>query len=612
MRIVFTAPKLVPRSMRKIASNRTTVIKSNNKGRLAAEKLKEFLNTETPRTAEILQKMYSNQKNAITYAELREAVVNGYMSEDTFRTWQEDYSRFVVQHLEPLWKSAIRSRASELEAALRTKPGGFYFDPTERSIQDWISKNGARWVTNQSLESRKAIKAMLSYASSGAYTPDELARIIRPTIGLTTLQADANRKYYDKVKRQLEENHPRMKQGAIEKKAREAALKYAEKQQRERAKTIANTELSMAYHQGMDEAIKQAQKQGIIGPMKRRWLSCPTDPCELCVKLGGQTIDMNEEFEAPMKTDKNGNNAPMKWKSLFPGSHAVPPAHPRCHCGVEYIEVSMPESSVITPFFNQESSQKPKPSEQNNDNYIFVPENGDNMSKPFVGGDRLPKYGHKDMVTVNNNKKTTVERVMNSHYDMFADAEKPNTKAVKLTERLLTDISDRLPLGVVIPPVAVLDFKQNDINGKVGRDAIGMYDRNSNMLFLNSIYDTENKIVDFVTRNDGYFANQTVYAPLLHELGHARFEILVKSIAKKHGLSYNKAKELIHQKMDEVLKIYKFKSEVPLKRFLSNYAHDGMERHLIQEVYAEAFSIENEDNDLKDDILQVLYDLLKG
>lgn len=51
-------------------------------------------------------------------------------------------------------------------------------------------------------------------------------------VGLTERQAAANLKYYNSIKERLTTDHPRMKPESIERKAREAASKYAERQQR--------------------------------------------------------------------------------------------------------------------------------------------------------------------------------------------------------------------------------------------------------------------------------------------------------------------------------------------------------------------------------------------
>lgn len=120
-------------------------------------------------------------------------------------------------------------------------------------------------MTSSTEEQKKAIQAMLLKKTTDKYSVDELARVIRPCIGLTEGQAKANLRYYENLKETLARDHPRMKKESIEKKAREAQIKYAAKQHRERAYTIAHTEMAFAFAKGADAGIRQAQSEGLIG-----------------------------------------------------------------------------------------------------------------------------------------------------------------------------------------------------------------------------------------------------------------------------------------------------------------------------------------------------------
>ena len=94
----------------------------------------------------------------------------------------------------------------------------------------------------------------------------------------------------------------------------------------ERAFTIAQTESAFAYNRGADEGIRQAQAEGYLGIVKKRWSTSGDDGvCEICASLEGMEIDMDAEFD-------------FKGKILFRGHKLLPPAHPRCACAIEYIE----------------------------------------------------------------------------------------------------------------------------------------------------------------------------------------------------------------------------------------------------------------------------------
>ena len=76
-----------------------------------------------------------------------------------------------------------------------------------------------------------------------------------------------------------------MKQETIVRRARDKTLKYAEKQHRYRAKTIALDELAEVYNQGAHFGIKQAQKKGYIGHVRKVWVTARQEACVSIVRL---------------------------------------------------------------------------------------------------------------------------------------------------------------------------------------------------------------------------------------------------------------------------------------------------------------------------------------
>lgn len=139
-----------------------------------------------------------------------------------------------------------------------------------------------------------------------------------------------NARYYDNIVATMRKEHPRMKVESIRRKALDASQKYAEKQHRARAFTIAQTESAFAYNRGADEGIRQAQGEGYLGTMVKRWSTSGDDSvCDICNALEGTEVDMDSDFD-------------FKGKVLFAGQHMLPPAHPRCACAIEYIEVAAP------------------------------------------------------------------------------------------------------------------------------------------------------------------------------------------------------------------------------------------------------------------------------
>lgn len=293
------------------------------------ERLNDYLDEDIKEPMQFLVNFWQDQTDAITYKEIRQAILDGYMSEETLRLWAQDYSVLVSERLYPLWNQSL-SAGSISQPVMDKLATTFAFDLNTPSVMSWINEKGAQFVTAVTSEQKEAIKALLSEYVNGTYTVDELSRVIRPCIGLTKSQSEANLRYYNNIKATLAKEHPKMKPESIRKKAREAATKYAERQHRQRAFDIAQTEMAFAYNKGADEGIRQAQSQNLLGVMEKRWsTSGDGNVCDICAALDGMQIPMDDKFD-------------FKGRVLFAGHKRTPPAHPRCACAVQYIEISPP------------------------------------------------------------------------------------------------------------------------------------------------------------------------------------------------------------------------------------------------------------------------------
>ncbi|MEY8428769.1 phage minor head protein [Lachnospiraceae bacterium 46-15] len=298
------------------------------------DKLQAYLDGNMEVPVEMLCGFWKDQQDAITYQEIREAVKAGMLDEATFQEWARDYSILVARKLEPVWEKAMAAGA-----ACQTLISGmsFTFSTQTPGVARWISQRGAAFVTACSEEQKKAISSLLAQKVVESHTVDELARLIRPCIGLTDGQSKATLRYYDNIAASLRENHPRMKPERIQQKAADAAMKYAERQHRQRAVTIAQTEMAFAYNRGADEGIRQARAQNLIGAVEKRWsTSGDENVCSTCEALDGIQIGMEGGFG-------------FTRRELFEGQDLLPPAHPRCACAVMYIEVEEQSSVAESP-----------------------------------------------------------------------------------------------------------------------------------------------------------------------------------------------------------------------------------------------------------------------
>ena len=306
--------------------------KRKGRKKAALDKLKAFLKQAEPEAVEILAANFNAQQNAATYKELREAYLAGGITEKQFTKWQKDYAKLITSTLAQKWQEAAVAGAQEV----KERYPRFIYEPSMSAGMDFIKEHGAELVTNLAAEQREALNAVIAHVSGyTAVTPDEAARIIRPCVGLTKPQALANAKYREKVKNSIYEAHrkahphgnPDKAAQIAERKAQEAATRYAARQHRYRAQNIARTELAFAYNAGAYGATKDAQAQGYIGDCVKVWLTAYDERvCPICSAMDDEKRNIDETFS-------NGK--------------LLPPAHPSCRCAVAYEEIPGTNANYI-------------------------------------------------------------------------------------------------------------------------------------------------------------------------------------------------------------------------------------------------------------------------
>ena len=281
--------------------------------------LRSFLDANEPGLVRILVNTWRSQGNAITYKELREAILAGEIDSAILDDWMQDYSRFVVEHLQPAWEKAIVAAARVIEQ----KYPLWHFDPMGDGVNKWTAAHAAEFVTNVTTTQIEGLRAVVRRAADlEDMSVDELSRAIRPMVGLTHQQSVANMKYYETL----------LANGTSKKKALELSTNYAARQHRYRGYNIARTELAFAYNQGSYEGTKQAQAAGYMGDVVKIWCTADDERvCEVCGGLEGKEVAMDNDFD--FQTKLAGRNATIC---------RVPPAHPSCRCAVMYKEISPP------------------------------------------------------------------------------------------------------------------------------------------------------------------------------------------------------------------------------------------------------------------------------
>lgn len=287
----------------------------------AKYRLRRFLNAKEPELVYFLQTLWNNQQRAITYKELREAILAGYLSEKLMEEWYQDYSRFVIEKVAPLWQAAMIEANKPFQEALPR----YIYNPMQENVIKWTNERAAAFVTNVTRDQVKAMREVIKRATQlHDMNVDELSRAIRPMVGLDWRQAIANQNYYNTL----------IQNGLKPKDALDRSIRYSARQNRYRAYRIARTELVFAYNQGSYYGTKQAQDQGLLGEVEKVWCTADDERmCSECAELDGKTIGLHDDFD-------------FKTKLIEPGIKRVPPAHPHCRCTVLYREIEPPIQSV--------------------------------------------------------------------------------------------------------------------------------------------------------------------------------------------------------------------------------------------------------------------------
>ena len=281
--------------------------------------LRSFLDTNEPGLVRFLVNTWRSQGQAITYKEIREAILRGNIDPEWLEDWMQDYAKLVEKVLLPAWEKAIEAGF----AAKAEEFPGFYFKPMADTVRTWTSTHAAEFITNVSTAQIEGLRAVIHRAASlEDLSVEELAQAIRPLIGLTKQDAEANLRYFEKLR----------SNGVTPKRARDMALRDAARRHRSRAYTVARTELATAYNTGAHQATKEAQERGYLGRMVKVWSTADDERvCKICGPMEGKEAEMDDNFQGIRGS----------WSTRL-----HPPAHPGCRCAVLYVEKEPPEKIV--------------------------------------------------------------------------------------------------------------------------------------------------------------------------------------------------------------------------------------------------------------------------
>lgn len=279
----------------------------------ALRRLRAFLDKEEPALVQVLVSMWREQENAITYKELREAILAGHINAQQVNAWNQDYSRFISKSLKPKWDEAILLSLESLKTQFPDWSLNIVDD-----IDLFTQQRSGNFVTRCTSIQHEAINALIERAAViQDVTPVELSRAIRPLVGLTRQQALRTFRLYEKLRGE----------GRSQKAATDQCARLAARQHRYRGLNIARTELAWAYNKGEYEGVRQAQRDGYIGAVKKVWCTAGDERvCPICGGLDQTEFAMEENINFPGRV-------------LWEGFTLTPPAHCSCRCVVLYEEI---------------------------------------------------------------------------------------------------------------------------------------------------------------------------------------------------------------------------------------------------------------------------------
>ena len=178
------------------------------------------------------------------------------------------------------------------------------FNPQNPRVLEHIMTDGLTRIKGINSQTRNAYKQVIYDSIKSGLGPNDVADLIKPQLGLTYRQSQA----VGAMRQRL------FAQGMPKGRANRQAADYAKTMLRQRAETIAETEMAAALEMGKIEYWTQAQAAGLLGQDEVAvWVTEDDDKVdEECLLLEG--------LEVPIIDFRSDPNIPM------------PPIHPRCRC----------------------------------------------------------------------------------------------------------------------------------------------------------------------------------------------------------------------------------------------------------------------------------------
>lgn len=276
-------------------------------GSATEQAMRDWLAASEPDVRKAVEALWAKQGGRSLVQVMEAAVAQGGLPPEVVDLWREDYARLVVEVIEPTTVVGATLAHRQIVAALGV---ALPLEDFRAALDTWLEGHAAELVAGFTDVQREALADVLRhYIVESPRSGAQLARIIRPMIGLDTRQAGA----VLRLRRELEAT-PNISPQEVDRQAKA----YAARLQRVRAERIARTEMATAFNQGHLATVQAGVDSGlIVDEIQREWLTAEDERvCPVCNPLNGVVVAFDEPFPN--------------------GAEMAPPLHPGCRCTVLY------------------------------------------------------------------------------------------------------------------------------------------------------------------------------------------------------------------------------------------------------------------------------------
>jgi hypothetical protein len=182
---------------------------------------------------------------------------------------------------------------------------GAGFEGKNLEAQKAARKHAAAMVTNISAETREAVRYTILRSIRDGIASRDAAKLIRAMVGMTERAAVATLNFRESL----------LELGLAPDSVEAKVDRFIAKKIRERALTIARTEVISALNAGQIANWRSAQASGLLGAnAMMEWMVTTDGACSVCQGMDGERVKVGGNF-----------------------SQEGPPAHPHCRCTIGLI-----------------------------------------------------------------------------------------------------------------------------------------------------------------------------------------------------------------------------------------------------------------------------------